>query len=352
MPATRDTHAILTPRIVSKRVQYLDFARAQADAQGVDGLTKSGSIAKTGEVRFHLGPPRRREDWLIARISALYPDGVTIADLVQWLQAQRDRRADGRRALARSTVHAYADTLKRYARAALSSDLLYNTQVAASLDEAFRPFHSPARRFSDIEPLSRRELRALTDPSRAGERVAAIVTLLVHTGLRASEAAAITIRDCSRVDRLDSQGDSIGTQWRIKVRGKVEDRSIFCSEDVFAQARSLSGSSRHLIANERGAPYNRQSLYLVLSSAGRRVIGRTIGCHLLRHTYATFMHRSGKDAEAMRQMGVSADVFYSTYIFARPEPLTDFLLAPQVSVNARVQKSCDADLTYKRGKLA
>jgi len=157
----------------------------------------------------------------------------------------------------------------------------------------------------------RNVLRCCQDRSSVGRRNAAIVYLLLRLGLRAGDAAALSLDDID---------------WRageIVLRGKSRRESrLPLPRDVGRVLATYLHSSRPG-SKSRGVFLRSRAPYRPLSAGGlnsavRRVLGRANICggtHLLRHTAATQMLRHGASlgeiGDVLRHRHVSTTAIYA-----------------------------------------
>ena len=217
-------------------------------------------------------------------------------------------------ALSRKSVAYRASALRSFLRFLFIQGLTATDLSTASLTAQTR-HQAAVDRYLSPEDVGR--LLDTCDPStHAGRRNRAILLLLVRLGLRAAEVAALELDDI---------------RWRsgeivVREKGDVVDRLPLPSE--VGKALTL------YLKNDRGARVPTRRVFLRLCAPVRGLAGRgavsTIvrvglkraglepparGAHLLRHTLATRMIRSGASmaeiAEVLRHRSPSSTAIYA-----------------------------------------
>lgn len=130
--------------------------------------------------------------------------------------------------------------------------------------------------------LSLQEIRTFI--SQAPIRESLLVEFLYATGLRITEALTV------RLSSIKSLHDGV----KIEVRGKgKKGRDVYCTRDLIGRIRTQFNGSTYLFETRRsyrnrhtgGRPYRREYLYQRLRDLGKRIIGRPITPHMLRHSF-------------------------------------------------------------------
>jgi site-specific recombinase XerD len=143
-------------------------------------------------------------------------------------------------------------------------------------------------------------LAAAEDP---GHRL--LVLLLLSTGLRRSEAAAITL------DQVDLE------HRQLRVRGKGnKERMVPLTADVVEAieqhlaSREPTACKHLLISRVTGQPLSGGGVYKVIRPLLRRagLDGQGITPHKLRHTFATHLVRNGVDVKTVQELLGHADL--------------------------------------------
>jgi integrase/recombinase XerD len=140
------------------------------------------------------------------------------------------------------------------------------------------------------------------------DRTRLLVQFLLATGTRISEALGILSTDCHK--RSD--------HYELRVQGKGhKERIVYASKKMIEEIRSTFGTDTYLF-NEAGGPLSRIDWTNKIRRATKRLLGRTLSAHSMRHTWATRMIHSGKDLPAVsRYMGhssvqITADIYTHT----------------------------------------
>ena len=185
--------------------------------------------------------------------------------------------------LAASTVNVRrAAVKKRIRQRARGADPAERARIEAALQELD---HDPTTRAPKVAapgvgmdrmltPDEWRKLRA----SVRSDRQACFLDYLHTTGARVSELTTVKLTDC------DLDGDAV----KIRVRGKGgKERFLFIPVSLFNEIRRVFGGQTWLFETSGGRPYDRTYVSAQIRKLGRAVLGRTIGAHTLRHTFAT-----------------------------------------------------------------
>ena len=171
-----------------------------------------------------------------------------------------------------------------------------------SVDDAARLVEAPGRR----PPATRRGVNEARAQALA-RRDAALLELLYATGMRISEAAALT------VDRVDLD------RRRLRVIGKgSKERELLFGEPAQAAVRAYLAAGRQVLA-ARSAPSPAPSPALFLNARGgalgargaRLIVDRWVEAtgvsprtspHTLRHSFATHLLEGGADLRTVQEL--------------------------------------------------
>ena len=241
-----------------------------------------------------------------------------------------DHRARGSRP---ATIRWYGETVTRLLRPHLESTVSAITVLdinhalgldvapasRANYDRALRGFFSwlhgaglvdsnlfagrknPRVRVTLRETLSLDEVRRLFEVARLDPRFTdrnrAILAVFLGTGLRAGEVARLRMCD------VDFE---VG---ELRVDGKNGNAVVWVDRFTLNALRRYTRRARHTIANEQhlflfnNRPVTAASLSRLVSRlATRAAIGRPVGAHLLRHTFATTYIRNGGDGFSLQRI--------------------------------------------------
>ncbi|HEY6779518.1 MAG TPA: tyrosine recombinase, partial [Thermoleophilaceae bacterium] len=160
--------------------------------------------------------------------------------------------------------------------------------------------------------LSRGEVESLLSQPRGTEPAAlrdrALLEVMYASGLRASEAIGLEVRDVDLEERvLRARGK--GSKERLVPIGGAALRAL---EHYLRSGRSALVKDKpeaHLFVNFRGGALTRQGLYKIVrrhaTSAG---LDDRMSPHTLRHTFATHLLAGGCDLRSVQEMLGHADV--------------------------------------------
>lgn len=157
----------------------------------------------------------------------------------------------------------------------------------------------PRESFKVRDVLTQDEIAALfrvaSEDKRFRYRHRAMLFLFLECGLRASELARLEITD---VDWVQST---------VRINGKTGFGVLPLSRRAVQALRLYTSRERRSVGKwlfvYDGKPLNQNSLSHLVSRLGKRAgIERTIGTHLLRHTFATHYLRNGGDAFSLQRM--------------------------------------------------
>jgi integrase/recombinase XerD len=143
-------------------------------------------------------------------------------------------------------------------------------------------------------------------------RGAGFVRFLYATGCRISEALGVRLTDCHANGGVT-----------IEVTGKGgKARKVRISRKLFAELRETFNGTTYLFETSKGNPYPRTYVTDMIERASKRALGRMVGAHALRHSFATAMiARTGKFQGVSEYLG-HADPS-TTLRFYTHEALTD-----------------------------
>jgi integrase/recombinase XerD len=203
-----------------------------------------------------------------------------------------------------ATVHRKAACLRSFYRH-LRREGVRDSDPTASLS-------APRRNRKLPQVLSRGEVDKLLSQPRGTEPAAmrdrALLELMYASGLRASEAIGLEVRDLDIEDRvLRARGK--GSKERLVPIGGAALRAL---EQYLQRGRPglVKGSpEQHLFVNFRGGQLTRQGLYkIVRRHAATAGLEDRMSPHTLRHTFATHLLAGGCDLRSVQEMLGHADV--------------------------------------------
>ncbi len=172
------------------------------------------------------------------------------------------------------------------------------------------------------------------EESLTGIRDRALLELLYATGARVSEVVQLDVDDVAHADVLRVRGK--GSKERIVPVGSYARAAL---DAYLTRARpELSRRGRatpRLFLGARGAPFSRQSAWLVLQqSAERAQLTAHVSPHTLRHSFATHLLQGGADVRVVQELlghasvattqiytHVSVDALRDVYVTSHPRAL-------------------------------
>lgn len=160
---------------------------------------------------------------------------------------------------------------------------------AAQLDTLFKRIKPPKSETAvhEFEVLSRADV--LTVKMTAGIKTAAIFTALYDTGCRVSELLNLKLSNCK----------TDGKYVHCRVMGKGEkERTVYMQRDSFDVLRELYKGKTYLIEKD-GQPLSRHTVSTMLKRIGKKIKRKDLHPHLLRHSKATHLLKSGMSLPAV-----------------------------------------------------
>jgi integrase/recombinase XerD len=158
------------------------------------------------------------------------------------------------------------------------------------------------------EPEVERLLDALVGDDAVSRRDRALLELLYGTGIRISEAVAISLGDLDLVElllRVTGKGD----KERIVPLGRMASDALVSwlgpgGRGQLAPAQwKRRGDAEALFLNQRGGRLSRQGGWLVVKQHAERVgLADRLSPHVLRHSCATHMLDHGADIRAVQEL--------------------------------------------------
>ena len=201
------------------------------------------------------------------------------------------------RGLNATSVNLRLSALSGLAKYGMQQKLSKGKYVVESnpVDRIKRPRNSPVKeRF-----LSLAEVRALLAVESApNERLA--LMLIIDQPLRASEICEAKVRD------LTLDGDKVALNVRVKggrfVTKVLGERVAEALVDSLRQREA--GKDEAILLNQRGMPYNRQTLSEMISRVARRagITRIEVRAHVIRHSIASMAAASGASPHELAAM--------------------------------------------------
>lgn len=126
----------------------------------------------------------------------------------------------------------------------------------------------------------------------ASYRLGLIMELLWATGLRVSEALGIRLANCSR------SGDRV----RITVIGKfAKERTVVIASSLFDKIRAEYRGEELLLETSSGRPLSRSYVSNRIGKISEKYLGRRLGAHCYRHSFATRKIRETANLKGVSQ---------------------------------------------------
>jgi integrase len=122
------------------------------------------------------------------------------------------------------------------------------------------------------------------------DRQAAFLRFLYATGCRVAEMTGVRLAICMTTN---------GVVY-IPVMGKGrKERTVRIPEAMFEEIKATFRGSTYLFETSNGKPYARQYVSSQLRTLTKRILGRALSAHKMRHSWATRQLASGKSADAI-----------------------------------------------------
>jgi integrase len=180
---------------------------------------------------------------------------------------------------------------------------------AALVDSAMKSLPNARTSPPEIRILTEEELTRLF--AALPRRVRLIAEFLYITGARVSEALG------ARWANVETNGHAT-----IRIIGKGnKERALKCSKTLVNDIFTEFGTAGELIfTTGAGHPFTRQYVTREIARAGRRVLGRVISAHDLRHSRATHLYaRSGGRLKAVSVFLGHSNISTTAMFYVRDE---------------------------------
>ncbi|HTZ51978.1 MAG TPA: site-specific integrase [Spirochaetia bacterium] len=121
-------------------------------------------------------------------------------------------------------------------------------------------------------------------------RTALFLWFLYNTGCRAAELCGARLEGC----------EDLGDMVRIRITGKGnKERKVEIEKSLFQAIRAAFPSESYLFLTRGGHPYLPTYVSYEIIKAGKRILGRRISAHSMRHSFATLSIREGASIKAV-----------------------------------------------------
>jgi integrase/recombinase XerD len=158
--------------------------------------------------------------------------------------------------------------------------------------------------------LTPEEVAALEE--RLSDRGRRFVHFLYATGCRVSEMVRIRLKDCH-----------VNGGVTIEVMGKGgKARKVRISAAFFHELRDAFQGTTWLFETANGTPYRREYISNMIERASVRALGRMVGAHALRHSFATALIAKTGKVQAVSEYLGHADPAMTLRFYVH-ETLTD-----------------------------
>lgn len=212
------------------------------------------------------------------------PEEVRTIDVLEYVIYLRDTRRNGASAINRAVT-----ILRTYYRALVCMEYMDPNQNPM---RGYPRTKGAKRKFRDV--LNKKEIKRLLRAPRKttvmGIRDRTLLALLLGTGIRASECAGLCERDVRIDERI------------IRVVGKGGDeRTVPLNEStaqalkVYRKVRGASSPNASFFKSRKGGGLSRYGIYQRVTTYARVArIRKKVTPHILRHTFATHLHRDNR----------------------------------------------------------
>ena len=213
---------------------------------------------------------------------------ITEERLREYCASLRDRRFMGR-PLASSTINGHIRSIRSF-----FSWAYRNLYTSTHLLKDFSP---PKVTEQTIDVLSEDEVILLLESASRTKRDVAIVSLMVDTGLRASEVTGAVISELD-IDRGLVSVLGKGRKHRTVAFGRSSGKYIL---SYMLHERDNDSLSERIFLTSTGKEMNRGVLYQMFRRLKRTSGITRVHPHLLRHTYATTFLMNGGNAFMLKE---------------------------------------------------
>jgi len=122
------------------------------------------------------------------------------------------------------------------------------------------------------------------------KRTSLFLWFLYNTGCRVAEMCGARLGQC----------EELGDMVRLTVTGKGnKERKVDIEKALFEAIRSTFPGETWLFQTKGGKPYRATYVSYEIIKAGKRILGRRISAHSMRHSFATLAIREGASIKAV-----------------------------------------------------
>jgi len=170
------------------------------------------------------------------------------------------------------------DTAKSFRFEQALHDIKGKKKASRSIDRESLPS------FEEIKRLIRELREHGVDKRNHSDRLPLFIEFLAVTGCRVSEVTGINLSD------VREKGDYV----EIRLLGKGnKERSVAVASCMAKRIHDVFGGKKYLFETGGGRPYRREYVSNQIKMAARRILGRGMSAHTLRHVFATTALKSG-----------------------------------------------------------
>jgi integrase/recombinase XerD len=226
------------------------------------------------------------------RLGGPPPDGITVRNVLDYVQHLRTVRGNGDSAVNRHVV-----ILRSFYRAMVAMGQL---EPASNPMAGFPTIRAVPRKLpvTLTEEEIERLLAAPGNDTVLGLRDRALLVLLYGTGIRASECASLRQGDVDLEAMTVTVTGKAGHQRTIPLNGRVAT-----ALEIYARARGPAHPAAGFFRSRRGRRMSRGAVYeRVRAWAARARIAKRVSPHRLRHTFATHLVRAGVGLVTIRDL--------------------------------------------------
>jgi integrase/recombinase XerD len=238
----------------------------------------------------------------LRRGGAAAPESVTSRDLVTHVRALHRERE-----LQPSSIARHLATIRVFFRFLLANGVVE--------EDPSRLLEPPTRWKRLPGVLSPRQMKKLlAAPSRADGRLwrrdRALLELMYAAGLRASEAATLTVRDHNPTLGIVLVTGKGGKQRVVPIGAPAQEAIRAYREELRGTlARFDDGrDDGRLFLSNTGRPLERVAVWQIVRRAAARAGLRDVHPHMLRHSFATHLLAGGADLRVVQELLGHSDI--------------------------------------------
>jgi site-specific recombinase XerD len=197
-------------------------------------------------------------------------------------------------------------------------------QLCSDIAASIRP---PRLQTKVIEAFTEPQVRALlalcSEPTLIGRRDEALIRLMLDSGVRISEALALTALDVDLINSRVHIRNGKGQRARYAPIGAKTARALM---RYLAVRETASAISTNIFITKEGEPLNRRHAEQHIARLGKRagIEGVRVSPHTFRHTCAIWFLRRGGDAFSLQALlGHSSLAMTKRYVAMRERDVSD-----------------------------